>query len=123
MPSPSRFLLLLLFALLTVSSYAIAEPETGIQQAFNQRYQNFFAASNQALLPFARMEKDEWKKLLAGKAFKLVFTEPNKFYNNKTYTFRLYQSLDDNTYYLDAIGGFWGMEELVYGPIPEADLK
>lgn len=123
MPFLSRLMLLLWLALLTVGSHAMAEPETELQQAFNQRYQNFFAANNQALLPFSRMEKEDWKKLFAAKPFRLIFTEPNKFYNNKAYTFKLYQSPDDHTYYLDAIGGFWGMEELVYGPIPEADLK
>jgi hypothetical protein len=28
-----------------------------------------------------------------------------------------------NLYYLDAIGGFRGMEELVFGPMAQQDLK
>ena len=123
MPSTCRLALLLLVSLLTFNSNAIAD-ESGIdiQQAFNERYHEFLAVGSQTPLPFPRIGKEEWKKLFASKEFKLIFTEPNKFYNNKTYTFKLYQAADDNVYYLDAIGGFWGMEELVYRPIIERDL-
>jgi hypothetical protein len=103
------------------STYAGDDAE--LQQAFNLRYQQYLAAGSQIPLPFNRMDKTEWKNLQASKAFRLVFTEPNQFYNNKTYTFKLYRAADDGVYYLDAIGGFWGMEELVYGPIAEQELK
>lgn len=94
-----------------------------IQMGFNQRYKDYFGANSQALLPFPRLEVQEWKKVIASRPLKIVFTEPDKYYNNKVYSLTLYQTADDGSYYLDAKGGFWGMDELVYGPITEKELK
>lgn len=118
------------FSTALISTLLLLHPGTScagddaeLQQAFNLRYQPYLAVGSQIPLPFNRMDKEEWKHLQASKAFRLVFTEPNQFYNNKTYTFKLYRAADDGVYYLDAVGGFWGMEELVYGPIAEQELK
>lgn len=94
-----------------------------IQMGFNQRYKDYFGVDSQALLPFPKLEVQEWKKIIASRSLKIVYTEPDKFYNNKVYSFTLYQVADDGSYYLDAKGGFWGMEELVYGPITMKELK
>jgi hypothetical protein len=94
-----------------------------IQLGFNQRYKDYFGANSQALLPFPRLEVQEWKKVLASRPFKIVFTEPDKYYNNKVYSFTLHQAADDGSYYLDDKGGFWGMDELVFGPVTEKELK
>ncbi len=94
-----------------------------LQQQFNQRYQNYFGPASQALLPFPRLEVPEWKKLLASRPLQRIYTEPDKYYNSKVYTFTLYRAEDDGSYYLDAKGGFWGMDQLVYGPINEQELR
>lgn len=94
-----------------------------IQTGFNQRYKDYFGADSQALLPLPKLEVQEWKKVIASRPLKIVYTEPDKFYNNKIYSFTLYQAADDGSYYLDAKGGFWGMDELVYGPITVKELK
>lgn len=111
----------LLFSL--IGANANAESDAEIHQRFNQRYHEFLSVNSQIQLPFNRIDKESWKKLFAGKEFRPVFTAPNQFYTNKTFTFNLYQAADNGAYYLDAIGGFWGMEELVYGPISETELK
>jgi len=52
-----------------------------------------------------------------------VYQEPGKYYNSKVYVFTLYQEeVDGGAYYLDATGGFWGMDELVYGPLSAQDV-
>jgi|APLak6261659701_1056019.scaffolds.fasta_scaffold01655_3 hypothetical protein len=94
-----------------------------IQMGFNQRFKDYFGANSQALLPFPKLEVQEWKKVLTSRPLKIVFTESDKYYNNKVYSFTLYQTTDDGSYYLDAKGGFWGMDELVYGPVTEKELK
>lgn len=94
-----------------------------IQTGFNQRYKDYLGVDSQALLPFPKLEVQEWKKIIASRSLKIVYTEPEKFYNNKVYSFTLYQVADDGSYYLDAKGGFWGMDELVYGPITMKELK
>lgn len=94
-----------------------------IQIGFNQRYKDYFGANSQILLPFPKLEVQEWKKVIENRPLKIVYTEPDKYYNNKVYSFTLYQVTDDGSYYLNAKGGFWGMDELVYGPILEKDLK
>ena len=94
-----------------------------IQTGFNQRYKDYFGVNSQALLPFPKLEVQEWKKVIVSRPLKIVYTEPDKFYNNKVYSFTLYQAADDDSYYLDAKGGFWGMDELVYGPLTEKELK
>jgi hypothetical protein len=94
-----------------------------IQMGFNQRYKDYFGANSQALLPFPKLEVQEWKKVITSRPLKIVYTEPDKYYNNKVYSLTLYQAADDGSFYLDAKGGFWGMDELVYGPITANELK
>lgn len=98
-----------------------AEPEA-IQHAFNQRYQSFFGADSSSLLPLPVIEKQDWKRLRAEKALRQIYQEPDKYYNSKVYVFTLYQDEEGGAYYLDATGGFWGMDELVYGPLSASDL-
>ena len=93
------------------------------QAHINLKYQHYFGSNSQALLPFGTIERSDWKQLQASKPLKRVYSEPDKFYNSKVYTFTLYQSVEDNVYYLDAKGGFWGMDELIYGPISEKELQ
>lgn len=112
------FLLILLW-LLTAPALAANAP---LQAAFDKRYADYFQAGSQTALPFTRMEKQEWKTLNKD-AFQVVFSEPDRYYIGKSYTFKLYHDPAKNLYYLDAIGGFWGMEELVFGPIHEQELK
>lgn len=94
-----------------------------VQAAFNRRYKDYFGPDSQVLLPFSGVEKPEWKKILETKPLRKIYIEPDKYYNSKVYSFTLYQATDDGSYYLDAKAGFWGMDELIYGPIPAADLK
>lgn len=96
---------------------------SSLQTLINHNYGSYFGADSQALLPFSRIEIKDWKNLRANKVLKRIYTEPDKFYNNKVYTFTLYQATDDGNYYLDAKGGFWGMDELIYGPMTEKTLK
>lgn len=103
-------------------AFAAETPPNDLQQRFETRYQSFLAPNGQSLLPFAKMELPSWKALLAGGSLKPVFSRPDVFYNNKTYVFTLYQATDGQ-YYLDAKGGFWGMDELAYGPIPAEQLQ
>lgn len=118
-PHPVLFLCLVLFSL---PSHA-EDIENSLQTAFNKRYADYFQAGSQAALPFVRMDKQDWKKLFSGGDFQLIFSEPERFYGGKSYTLKLYRETGKNLFYLDAIGGFWGMEELVFGPIPEQELK
>lgn len=99
-----------------------APASSAIQQGFNSKYKDYLNADSQALLPFPRLELPEWKKIQEGRPLRKVYSEPGKYYNSKVYTFTLYQATDDGAYYLDAKGGFWGMDELVYGPLDERDL-
>jgi hypothetical protein len=124
----SYFLILLLVASLEgiAAEHAIPAGQqitSEIQTGFNQRYKDYFGVNSQALLPFPKLEVQEWKKVIASRLLKIVYTEPDKYYNNKVYSFTLYQAADDGSYYLDAKGGFWGMDELVYGPLTEKELK
>lgn len=100
---------------------AVAAPS--LQEQINHKYRNYFGADSQALLPFGKLEIHDWKKLRENKILKRIYSEPDKYYNNKVYTFTLYQATEDGSYYLDAKGGFWGMDELIYGPISEQELK
>jgi hypothetical protein len=102
--------------LATSSSRAEDVSSAGLQQHFDTRYQSFLEPSSASLLPFPTLEHQAWKTLLASGHLQPVFTKPDVFYNNETYTFSMYRA-DDGSYYLDAKGGFWGMGELVYGPI------
>jgi len=111
-----------LFVLLSVACIAMAE-ETSLQARFDQKYQDYFGPNSQSLLPFSSIEKSDWKKLQAARPLKVVFVEPDIYYNSKLYTLTMYQASDDGQYYLDVIGGFWGMDHLIYGPISEKQLE
>ncbi len=115
-------LILLLALLHALMASAVDTPLGDMQQRFENRYKTFLAPNSQSLLPFAKMELPAWKSLLAGECLKPVFSRPDVFYNNKTYVFTLYQAADGQ-YYLDAKGGFCGMDELAYGPIPAEQLQ
>ena len=93
-----------------------------LQAAFNQRYQTFFGADNTSLLPLPAIDKQEWKRMREQKTLHQIYQEPGKYYNSKVYVFTLYQDEAGGAYYLDATGGFWGMDELVYGPLSAQDL-
>lgn len=99
-----------------------APAPSAVQQGFNSKYQDYLKAESQTLLPFPKLEVAAWKKIQESRPLRKVYSEAGKYYNNKVYTFTLYQASDDSTYYLDAKGGFWGMDELVYGPLDERDL-
>lgn len=110
--------------LLSLPIVATAEDDASkqMQQQFDTRYKNYMGTNAQALLPFATMEKQDWEKLRSAHTLKKVFVEPDVFYNAKSYVFTLFQAEDGN-YYLDAKGGFWGMDELFYGPIDPQALQ
>lgn len=112
----------MLLCLLHVTAGADQAPAADLQQKFDLRYKDFLGANSQALLPFARLEPQDWKTLRQNRHFQRVFTEADVFYNNKTYRFTMYRA-DDGNYYLDAKGGFWGMDELFYGPIDPSLLQ
>lgn len=104
----------------TLSDAAVA---TSFQTGFDQKYKEYLKADSQMLLPFPKLELQEWKNLAQTRSLQQLYVEPDRFYNNKVYTFTLYKAADDGSYYLDAKGGFWGMDELVYGPLQEQELK
>lgn len=114
-----RTLILGLHLLLT-ASLASAD---GLQEAFNRKYRDFLSHNSQALLPLPPLSKAEWKTLGETRQLQPIFSEPNRFYNSKTYTFTMYRDEQSGSYYLDAKGGFWDMDELIYGPLKEADLQ
>ncbi|HSH97066.1 MAG: hypothetical protein ACAH07_03860 [Methylophilaceae bacterium] len=97
--------------------------ETALKAEFDQKYQDYFGTNSQSLLPFASIEKSDWKKLQASRPLKVVFVEPDKYYNSKLYTLTMYQATDDGQYYLDVKGGFWGMDDLIYGPLSAKELQ
>lgn len=102
---------------------AAPQSAVDIQEGFNRKYKDYLTSGSQALLPFPKLEKTEWKKLLESRPLRKLYTETDKYYNNKVYSFSLYQAEDDGSYYLDALGGFWGMDELVYGPLTARELR
>lgn len=115
----------ILFWALTVAACAEDAPSASnqaLQEHFDAKYKGFLGAGSQALLPFAQLDAQDWKKLRETRSLQSVFIEPEVFYNNKTYRFTMYQA-DDGNYYLDAKGGFWGMDELFYGPIDKSQLQ
>lgn len=113
---------LLCLSLAMAASSQAVEPEA-IQAAFNQRYQAFFGADSTSLLPLPVIDKQEWKRMREKIVLHQVYQEPGKYYNSKVYVFTLYQEeVDGGAYYLDATGGFWGMDELVYGPLSAQDV-
>jgi len=112
-----------LSASLAMHAMTVAAVEAdALQAAFNQRYQTFFGADSNSLLPLPAIDKQDWKRMREKKALRQVYQEPGKYYNSKVYVFTLYQDEDGGAYYLDATGGFWGMDELVYGPLSAQDI-
>jgi hypothetical protein len=105
------------FLFLLASGLAVAADESTVQDKFNQKYRDFLARDSQILLPLPQIARAEWKLLLESRPLQPVYTEPERFYNSKTYTFTMYRDSETGSYYLDAKGGFWGMDELVYGPM------
>ncbi len=117
-------------SLTSIAMLAMAQPlyaeepvaASSLQEQINHKYRNYFGADSQTLLPFTKVEIQDWKNIRANKTLKRIYVEPDKYYNSKVYTFTLYQATDDGRYYLDAKGGFWGMDELIYGPINEKEF-
>jgi hypothetical protein len=112
----------LALSLLFFIGSAMADDDS-IQSRFNRKYQDFLTQSSQSLLPLPKISVPDWKKMLETGALKKIYVDPDRFYSNKIYTFTMYQAEDGGSYYLDAKGGFWGMDELVYGPINAVDLQ
>lgn len=104
--------------LLSLSSISHAETPSAeqLQSTFETRYQTFLAPNSQSKLPFDELSKPAWKAIQQAGKLNTVFQKQDVFYQGKSYVFTLYQSAEGK-YYLDAKGGFWGMEELIYGPI------
>lgn len=112
----------LIVGLLMVLAASQASADS-IQETFNHKYRDFLSQHSQALLPLPQLSKAEWKTIGETRQLQLIFSEPNRFYNSKTYTFTMYRDEQGGSYYLDAKGGFWGMDELIYGPLRETDLQ
>lgn len=91
-------------------------------EAFNTKFASYLRADSQTPLPLPAIAKADWPKRSAGLELRKIFVEPDRFYLAKVYTFTLYQAADGR-YYLDVKGGFWGMDQLYYGPFSEADLQ
>lgn len=121
-------LISLLFGITLLAATFTTRAETSaatpsLQEQINLRYSQYFRTDSQSLLPFPSIELQDWKKLRATRDLKRIYTEPDKYYNSKVYTLTLYQATDDGSYFLDAKGGFWGMDELIYGPLQQQDLE
>ena len=112
---------LLLTGFLLACCATVTHADDDIQGKFNRKYDTFLSQGSQSLLPLPRIDKADWKKMLESQSMKPVYSEPDRFYNNKTYTFTMYRDLGNGLYYLDAKGGFWGMDELIYGPMDGRD--
>lgn len=118
-----RYALCWLALMLTCLTSQAADtlPET-LQHRFESRYQTYLSPGSQSALPFEQMEKASWQALLAQGDLTRVFNLPDVFYIGKSYVFTLYRA-DKDQYYLHAKGGFWGMEELAWGPIAQEMLQ
>lgn len=92
------------------------------QQAFNTKFATYLRAESQTPLPLPAIAKADWPALAARLKLSKVFVEPDRYYLAKVYTLTCYRT-EDGHYYLDVKGGFWGMDQLYYGPFTEADLK
>jgi hypothetical protein len=103
-------------------SDSVVTPHFDALKAFNAKYATYLRAESQTPLPLPEIAKTDWPRLSAGLGLRKIFVEPDRFYLAKVYTFTLYQAADGR-YYLDVKGGFWGMDQLYYGPFDEADLK
>lgn len=120
------FATLLGLVLFAMTPAALADELTDparLQTQINQRYAEYFGPDSQSLLPFPVIELPVWKQLRARRELQRIYSEPDKYYNSKVYTLTLFRAVDDGSYYLDAKGGFWGMDELVYGPLGQAQLE
>ena len=115
---------LCLFVFILFSLWVNAEESSAekMQTNFETRYREFLASDSQGKLPFNELTKSDWKTLTANEHLKIAFQKQDVFYQGKTYVFTLYQSTQGK-FYLNAKGGFWGMEELVYGPISSEMLQ
>lgn len=88
-----------------------------LQEKFNRKYQQYLGADSQMLLPFTAIEAQAWRRIQESRSLLKMYSEPGKYYNRKVYTFTLYRAGDTGEYYLNVKGGFWGMDELTYGPL------
>lgn len=114
--------LALLLALAAPGARAVDSAEV-VQQKFNAKFREFLSQDSQSLLPLPQLEKTEWQNILATRLLQQLYSEPNRFYNSKSYTFTLYRDRESGSYYLDAKGGFWGMDQLIYGPFGDSTLQ
>jgi hypothetical protein len=122
LPRLAPLLATLILALAPLAAQADDDAGQRIQQQFDTKFKNFMGSSSDALLPLSKLEKPDWEKLRSTHAMKQIFVERDVFYNAKTYTFTLFQD-ESGQYYLDAKGGFWGMDELIYGPFDQSALQ
>ena len=107
-----------------VHAAGAAEPSPEeLQKKFHEKYQQYLRSDSQMLLPLPSIEITEWKRLLTGSGLEKIYTEPGVYYNAKVYTLTLFRAKESGQYYLDAKGGFWGMDELAYGPLSEKDFE
>lgn len=113
-----KSLVAVLALLLAMPAFAELTPDE-LQAGFNRKYQQYLGADSQMSLPFALIEAHEWKHIQESRPLLRVYSEPGKYYNQKVYAFTLYRAGDSGEYYLNAKGGFWGMDELTYGPLTE----
>jgi hypothetical protein len=119
-----RFIRSLMFAAYALSAIAgAAVPTDQLRQDFNHRYQDYLRPESEALLPFPALDKVACQQLIASGRLRTVYSEPGKAYNAKIYTFTLYQEGAESIYYLEVKGGFWGMDQLCYGPLTNKDLR
>jgi hypothetical protein len=101
-----------------------AEPSPeALQQNFHRKYQQYLRADSQMLLPLPSIELAAWKRMLESGGLEKIYSEPNVYYNAKVYTLTMFRAKGSGEYYLDAKGGFWGMDELAYGPLSEKDFE
>lgn len=107
--------------LLALNAWA-AVTATELKAGFDQRYADYLRAESQMLFPFPALDKEAFKQLRQARGLAEIYRDPDRYYNNKVYTLTLYRDDARDEYYLDAKGGFWGMDELAYGPIKEKDL-
>lgn len=112
---------LVLTAALWMAGVAFAAETVPTWETFRARYGNFLGSGSQALLPFPELDPHAIAALEQA-APERVFAEPAVYYNAKSWTFTLWRT-PDGRYYLDAKGGFWGMDRLVYGPLEAARLQ
>jgi hypothetical protein len=117
-----RLMLIMLIGL-WLPAWAASPAGEELQSKFHAKYQQYLKPDSQMLLPLPSIEITEWKRLLASGGLEKIFSEPNVYYNAKVYTFTLLRAKEGGQYYLDAKGGFWGMDELAYGPLSEKDFE